>query len=216
MSVATKRKWVRKEVLEDFSLPTSEQTIVRIIRNAGNNLHEVETATSDLFLASLPTKFRQTCWIKRGDFVITEPIQEGDKVKGEIVRILYQEHIKVIHEADLWPAQFAELVLKKYKIGKKRMDGYYGTEVIDNSKDDVSIPSNPNESLVNYGNFEDDCESSSDLDDIPANPNLRPAIYDEYDSDDTSTDEEEEDYEGEEENPKDTDVTDSLKKIDIK
>ena len=37
-----------------------------------------------------------------GDFVITEPIAEGKKVKGEIVRILYGDHIKEIYQSHMW------------------------------------------------------------------------------------------------------------------
>lgn len=43
--------------------------------------------TSCQFLVSMPTKFRKNVWVKRGNFVIAEPIDEGDKVKAEIVRI---------------------------------------------------------------------------------------------------------------------------------
>lgn len=60
------------------------------------------TDSGEKYLASLPTKFRKNIWIKRGDFVVTEPIVEGDKVKGEIVRILYPQHIKVIKQANMW------------------------------------------------------------------------------------------------------------------
>lgn len=37
-----------------------------------------------------------------GDFVIVEPIEEGDKVKAEIVRILYKEQVKYIKEEGKW------------------------------------------------------------------------------------------------------------------
>ena len=51
----------------------------------------------------MPTKFRKNVWIKRGDFCIVDPIQEGDKVKAEIVRILYKEQIRQIKLENLWP-----------------------------------------------------------------------------------------------------------------
>ena len=37
-----------------------------------------------------------------GDFVIVDPIVEGDKVKGEITHILYKEQIKYIKEEGCW------------------------------------------------------------------------------------------------------------------
>ncbi|XP_021344411.1 probable RNA-binding protein EIF1AD, partial [Mizuhopecten yessoensis] len=72
----------------------------------GNNLHEVESQNQDKFLVSMPTKFRKNVWIKRGDFVLVQPIEEGDKVKAEIVTILYKEQIKYIKSEGLWPAVF--------------------------------------------------------------------------------------------------------------
>jgi hypothetical protein len=38
----------------------------------------------------MPNKFRKNVWVKRGNYCIVEPIEEGDKVKAEIVRILYK------------------------------------------------------------------------------------------------------------------------------
>lgn len=76
----------------------------------GNNLHEVESSVpedDEKFLVSMPTKFRKNVWVKRGDFVIVEPIDEGDKVKAEIVRILTPQHIKEFTRDGIWPTKFA-------------------------------------------------------------------------------------------------------------
>ena len=37
-----------------------------------------------------------------GDFVLIEPIEEGDRVKAEISRILYKDQIKYIKEEGQW------------------------------------------------------------------------------------------------------------------
>ena len=37
-----------------------------------------------------------------GDYVLVEPIEEGEKVKAEIVTILYKEQIKYIQEEGMW------------------------------------------------------------------------------------------------------------------
>lgn len=50
----------------------------------------------------MPTKFRKNVWIKRGDYVITQPIEEGEKVKAEIVQILFPEQIRYIKSQNLW------------------------------------------------------------------------------------------------------------------
>ncbi len=109
MSRVTKRKHVMKEMLaDDFEHPTKSQQIAKVVCSKGNNLHEVEPSTSDEpFLVSMPTKFRKNVWIKRGDFVIIEPIEEGDKVKAEIVRILTPQHIKEFTKDGIWPNKFS-------------------------------------------------------------------------------------------------------------
>ncbi|XP_023726345.1 probable RNA-binding protein EIF1AD [Cryptotermes secundus] len=68
----------------------------------------VEDAAGSQFLISMPTKFRHNVWIKRGDFVLVEPIAEGDKVKAEIVTILTSEHVKFFQANHRWPEQFQE------------------------------------------------------------------------------------------------------------
>jgi probable RNA-binding protein EIF1AD len=107
MSKRTKRKHVFKEVLDDdMSLPTDNQTIVRIKNTRGNNLHEVCAPDQSSYLASMPTKFRKNVWVKRGTYVLVEPIEEGVKVKAEIVRILSDEHIKYFKKDNVWPSEF--------------------------------------------------------------------------------------------------------------
>lgn len=81
MSEATKRKHVIKEILHDeFTPPTAQQKIVKVLNSKGNNLHEVEEADSTTYLVTMPTKFRKNVWVKRGDFLLVEPIEEGNKV----------------------------------------------------------------------------------------------------------------------------------------
>ncbi|XP_072520071.1 probable RNA-binding protein EIF1AD [Salminus brasiliensis] len=106
MSRATKRKHVVKEVLQDYVTPTESQQIMRIQGSNGNNLHEAVTESGEKFLLSMPTKFRKNIWIKRGDFVIVDPIEEGDKVKGEISFILYRDHIQYLRKLGVWPKGF--------------------------------------------------------------------------------------------------------------
>lgn len=56
----------------------------------------------------MPPKFRKHIWVKRGDFVITEPIPEGQKVKAEIVRILTKDQIKYYTQQNVWPRSFMQ------------------------------------------------------------------------------------------------------------
>ncbi|ROT63522.1 putative RNA-binding protein EIF1AD [Penaeus vannamei] len=96
MSVTTKKKHVERELYEDYSLPEEHQSIVKVVRPRGNNLHQVTTPDGEEFLVSMPHKFRKHVWIKRGDYVVTEPIPEGNKVRAEIVRILMKDHIRPV------------------------------------------------------------------------------------------------------------------------
>ncbi|KAL6118012.1 eif1ad [Pungitius sinensis] len=108
MSQATKRKHVVKEALGDFVTPTEKQQIVKVTGSRGNNLHEAVTARGVSFLVSMPTKFRKNLWIKRGDYVIVDPIEEGEKVKAEISFILYKDNIHYLQKQKLWPEGFTE------------------------------------------------------------------------------------------------------------
>uniref|UniRef100_A0A3Q3W7W7 Probable RNA-binding protein EIF1AD n=1 Tax=Mola mola TaxID=94237 RepID=A0A3Q3W7W7_MOLML len=120
MSQATKRKHVVKEVLGDLVTPTENQQIVKVIGSRGNNLHETVTAQGESFLVSMPTKFRKNIWIKRGDYVIVDPIEEGEKVKAEISFILYKDHIQYLQKQQCWPEGFMEEPSEQDKTSKKQ------------------------------------------------------------------------------------------------
>lgn len=151
MSRVTKLKHLQRELdSDDFSLPTDKQQIVRIISSKGNNLHEVES--SDLaesnFLVTMPTKYRKNVWIKRGDFVLVESIEEGEKVKAEIVRILTPEHQKEYTKELVWPKRFT----------KKRE--HEETVDLNSDSDENDLPANPNHR--HHTNQADDSSSESE------------------------------------------------------
>lgn len=115
MSQATKRKHVVQELLGEHMVPSAQQQVVRVLRTPGNNLHEVETAQGQRFLVSMPSKYRKNIWIKRGDFLIVDPIEEGEKVKAEISFVLCKDHVRALQRDGLWPEAFSE--------GAERQDG---------------------------------------------------------------------------------------------
>lgn len=110
MSRVARQKHIKNELwTDDYSLPKENQKVARILQPKGNNLHEVEAEDAEeSFLTTMPTKFRRNVWVKRGDFVLIEPIEEGDKVKAEIVRVLTPEHIKEFTKANVWPKKFTK------------------------------------------------------------------------------------------------------------
>ncbi|KAK4887551.1 hypothetical protein RN001_003822 [Aquatica leii] len=139
MSRATKRKHVLMEVLQDdFSPPTEQQQIVKVVSSKGNNLHEVEAADGSTFLVSMPTKFRKNVWVKRGDFVLVEPIEEGDKVKAEMVRVLTNDHIKYFVKDGVWPEAFNEVNAKKETDGDELFINTNRRVVLDKDSDSDS------------------------------------------------------------------------------
>ncbi|XP_064359783.1 probable RNA-binding protein EIF1AD [Dromaius novaehollandiae] len=107
MSQATKRKHVAREVLDERVVPSPRQRIVRVLGTPGNNLHEVETAEGGRFLVSMPPRFRRHIWIKRGDFLLVDPIEEGEKVKAEMRLVLFRDHVRFLQRQGLWPEAFA-------------------------------------------------------------------------------------------------------------
>ncbi|XP_072032426.1 probable RNA-binding protein EIF1AD [Amphiura filiformis] len=179
MSKATKRKHVTREVLDEFVLPEEHQQIVQVVAPRGNNLHEVKMPSGDKFLASMPTKFRKNVWIKRGDFVIVDPIEEGDKVKGEIIVILFPKQIKFIQKEGFWPEEFLK--------GDKESEDSNIIQIADKLE---------KATLKQKGNNEysdSDSEEDDNDDDLFINTNRPPVIY--YSSEESSSEEEEENEE---------------------
>ncbi|XP_028398740.1 probable RNA-binding protein EIF1AD [Dendronephthya gigantea] len=187
MSKATKRKHVTREVLDEFVTPKEKQIIVKIIGSRGNNLHEAETPNGNHFLISMPSKFRKNVWIKRGDFVIVDPIEEGNKVCAEIVHILYPQQVKHLKKEGLWPEKFQEKAFEPINHheptanGSRIKDGLDERENGENSSsdnesetDDSDLFVNPNhlQYLVIHSDDSDSCDEfnneESDDDDSDA------------------------------------------------
>lgn len=77
-----------------------------IVINFVYNLSQITTPSGEEYLVSMPTKFRKNIWVKRGDYILVEPIEEGDKVKAEIVKIMNKDSIKYYKENKIWPKEF--------------------------------------------------------------------------------------------------------------
>ncbi|KAG7464447.1 hypothetical protein MATL_G00165800 [Megalops atlanticus] len=170
MSQATKRKHVVKEVLGNLVTPTESQQIVRVLGSPGNNLHEVVTAQGDRFLVSMPTKFRKNIWIKRGDFVIVDPIAEGEKVKAEISFILYKDHIRQLQAIGIWPDGFSEDSALEERGAQHTQENRRGEEeedggMSDSDEDDSDLFVNTNRVNYHYSENEEETEEDEDDDD---------------------------------------------------
>jgi len=162
MSSATKRKHVTREVEVDFRLPEEDEKIVKVVAGRGNNLHEVRDHEDQSFLVSMPSKFRKNVWIKRGDFVVVKPIEEGDKVKAEIQNILYKDQIKFIKSEKLWPSGFEDSVVSDDLSKLKITEANSGSEV--DSDDESDLFQNTNRPVQQESESSDDSESEEDID----------------------------------------------------
>ncbi|KAG7276923.1 hypothetical protein CRUP_010243 [Coryphaenoides rupestris] len=188
MSQATKRKHVVKEVLGEFVDPTENQQIVKVIGSRGNNLHEAVTAQGETFLVSMPTKFRKNIWIKRGDYVVVDPIEEGEKVKAEISVILYKDHIQHLQRLQLWPDGFVE-----QPASQEKTDRQQGRRAGEEEEEERGKDEEDDEGNGSSGDSEDD-ES-----DLFVNTNRPDCHYSESEEGDSNEEEEKEEEKKEKE-----------------
>ncbi|KAK4003944.1 hypothetical protein OUZ56_005689 [Daphnia magna] len=150
-------KHVTKEVLDGYVLPAENQKIVKVLGGKGNNLHEVETAEGEKYLVSMPTKFRKNVWIKRGDYVLIQPIQEGEKVKAEILAILYGSQIKYIQSQEKWPKEFVLPAITDVNPDISTVD----TDGSSKSDDDLFVNTNRPQCIYESTDDSDSDDSSS-------------------------------------------------------
>ena len=112
----------------------------------------------------MPHKFRKHVWIKRGNYVVTEPIPEGNKVRAEIVRILMKDHIRHIRASNMWPATFSELSEEeKDKLCIAPQDLRVSKDSLSDSDND-DLMENPNRPQVSYSDSESDSDSDGSED----------------------------------------------------
>lgn len=70
-----------------------------------------------------------------GDFVIVEPIEEGNRVKAEIVKILTKEHIRYMKNENVWPKEF-DSALDEAKSGTSGRGGYIDDDMMPKSEEE--------------------------------------------------------------------------------
>ncbi|OZC05210.1 eukaryotic initiation factor 1A, partial [Onchocerca flexuosa] len=145
MSLTTKKRFVMKQAESELFVPKENEIIARVLRSPGRNLHEVDDEKGEKYLVSMPRKFRETIYIKRGSFVFVIPIEEGVKVKAEITQILDNEnHLVCRFEV------YAESITREAKRGIVAGDARRH-EVIDEDM----LPSSDT-------NDDDECEEDSE------------------------------------------------------
>jgi probable RNA-binding protein EIF1AD len=73
---------------------TTTQFIAKIVKAEGNNLYTCLLPSTKTILVELPSRFRNTIWMKRGGYVVIDT-QEAEvrenKIGGEIVNVVREE-----------------------------------------------------------------------------------------------------------------------------
>ncbi|CAJ0586161.1 unnamed protein product, partial [Mesorhabditis spiculigera] len=170
MSVATKRRFVQNKCDTEYLELKEGDKIARICESRGNNLHEVEDENGDIYLASMPAKFRRTVWVLRDQFVVLQPIEEGDKVKAEIEHVLDEDNILNMWEQKLWPARFesyAVLITRDSKraaattTNEGESSNWIDDDMLPPSDDSESEASGASGSAEEEENSDEDAEPSS-------------------------------------------------------
>jgi len=72
---------------------SSTQSIARVIKAAGNSLYSCSLPNGEQILAELPSRFRNTIWIRNGGFVLidTKDAVRDNKIKAEIQNVVRDE-----------------------------------------------------------------------------------------------------------------------------
>lgn len=155
-SKATKTRYVTGRLNNEFILPSENELIGKVIAARGRDLFEVIDEDGKQYLASMPTRFRTTVYVKRDQYVYLLPIDEGQKVKAEITHVLDDETIIYACEQNLWPERFKDETALLMKQSKRTADSNTGID------HDMLPPSGSDtDSDINSG----DDENVSDEDD---------------------------------------------------
>lgn len=85
---------------EETSTPpsnlTATQAIARVIKAEGNSLYSCSLPDQKIILVELPSRFRNTIWIKNGGYVLIDTKDaevRQNKLDGEIINVVRDEHL---------------------------------------------------------------------------------------------------------------------------
>lgn len=85
---------------EETSTPpaalTPTQAIARVTKAEGNSLYLCALPDKKTVLVELPSRFRNTIWIKRGGYVLIDTKEaevRENKLGGEIINVVRDEHV---------------------------------------------------------------------------------------------------------------------------
>ena len=175
----SKKKHVALDYIQKPVEPPGEgQRIAMSLGTRGGNIVEVQFDDGCTTLCMIPARFNKKLWIRKGGLVIVErPVaeSEGAKVSGNVVAVLYPEHLRMFRKQGVPVPSFADAE------EGERGDGGVGAASGGERGDQALAPS------VDGGasGSEADSDGDSSGPELEANPNQRKAVQYEYtDSDD--------------------------------
>lgn len=99
---------------EETSTPPDEltvtQSIAQVVKAEGNSLYRCGLPGGKEILVELPSRFRNTIWIKRGGYVLVDTAggdARDNKLGGEILNVVRDE--REWRKASYWPKQFPKV-----------------------------------------------------------------------------------------------------------
>ncbi|CAO3610871.1 unnamed protein product [Cunninghamella blakesleeana] len=103
--------------IDDFVMKEG-QKYAKSLGPRGNHQHEVEFIDGTKTLVTMPPKFRNLVWVKRGHYVVVDPSlgTVSEKVGGEIVQVLFPKQIKELEQDGKWPIEFSKKESTETKI----------------------------------------------------------------------------------------------------
>ena len=93
-------------ILSEFPEPSASQLIVRVSGTPGSNLLRVEDASGCEVTVRLPSKTKNTIWVRTGGFLIINVTTDVEEY-GDVAHFLYKDQIRYLQTRGLWPAGFA-------------------------------------------------------------------------------------------------------------
>ncbi|KAI9597149.1 hypothetical protein BDF19DRAFT_436003 [Syncephalis fuscata] len=134
------RKHTQREALEALPLPSEHLCVARACGSRGQNLHDVTFANGQTGLCTLPPRFRNVIWVKRGHYVLVDTSQadqRDNKLTGEITHVLQSGQVRYIKQQGLWPAEFTNDEIETKAV------------VVSDNEDDEEESDKDNELFVN-------------------------------------------------------------------
>jgi len=157
----------KKRVTSDYStteliLPEGSQCIVRVSDLRGGNVCEVEYPSGEKILSTIPSKFKNAVWIRKGAGAIVEQPADQEyagKVRTTIIHLLSADHIKELKKLNKWPEEFLTEGERKQAVPlvEDNEDGYEDRSSQDSDNDDdLFVNTNHHQLTDSEGEDEDE------------------------------------------------------------